>query len=104
VSENVDAVLPEGGVDIQSITKPMNLVAWPSVSSEFFRALRIPVRAGRLFRDVGEPERVAVVSESAARILWPGEDPIGKRVSNGIARDNRHIRCRGVPSPNPADN
>src|SRR4029450_4275359 len=32
-----------------------------------------------LFADDGEKELVAVVSESAARKTWPGENPIGKR-------------------------
>jgi putative ABC transport system permease protein len=40
----------------------------------------IAPREGRFFRE-GEMDEVAVVSESAARTLWPGENPIGKRVS-----------------------
>jgi putative ABC transport system permease protein len=54
-------------------------VAWPAVSSEYLAAMGIPLRDGRFFRE-GEPEAVAVVSESAARLLWPGEKPIGKRI------------------------
>src|SRR5262249_26411805 len=45
------------------------LVPRPAVSVDYFRTMRIPLRAGRLFRD-GEPEHVVVVSESAARALW----------------------------------
>lgn len=56
------------------------LVAWPTVSSDYFRTMKIPLRDGRLFRD-GESEHVAVLSESAARAVFPGADPIGRRVT-----------------------
>ena len=45
--------------------------------------MNIPLRAGRFFtdRDRGEAPRVAIVSESTAQRLWPGQDAIGKRIS-----------------------
>jgi putative ABC transport system permease protein len=48
----------------------------------YFRAMRIPLRQGRLFdaHDDSRSPEVALVSESAARRLWPGEDAIGKRI------------------------
>ena len=53
-----------------------------SVSADYFAALDIPLSRGRAFtrddRD-GSPA-VAIVSESAARLLWPNSDPIGRRV------------------------
>jgi predicted permease len=49
----------------------------------YFETLRIPLRAGRLFTtdDRADTARVAIVSEATARRLWPGEDPIGRRIS-----------------------
>jgi putative ABC transport system permease protein len=49
----------------------------------YVETLRIPLRAGRLFtdRDTAQSPRVAIVGESTARRLWPGQDPIGKRLS-----------------------
>jgi hypothetical protein len=58
----------------------MKLVAWPAISSEYLQAMGIPLREGRFFHEE-EKEDVAIVSESAARMLWPGQNPIGKRVS-----------------------
>ena len=47
-----------------------------------FRTLGIPLLRGRTFTDadVAGQSRVAVISETAARRFWPGEDPIGQRV------------------------
>ena len=49
----------------------------------YFETLRIPLRGGRFFteQDTGKSPRVAIVSESTARRLWPGQDPLGKRLS-----------------------
>ena len=58
------------------------------VSANYFRALGIPVLAGRTFgpQDTPESPRVTIVSESVARALWPGEDPIGRTVDWNGAR------------------
>ena len=52
------------------------------VGPDHFKTLGIPVRRGRVFGpgDVAGAPRVTVISETAARRFWPGEDPIGKRV------------------------
>jgi predicted permease len=50
----------------------------------YFRALGIPLRAGRSFDDrdrLGSPHS-ALVDEAAAELFWPGESPIGKRISS----------------------
>ncbi len=51
-------------------------------TGKFFRALGVPLVQGRTFtaRDTFDTLPVIVVSESAARRFWPGEDPIGKRL------------------------
>ena len=53
------------------------------VAPDYFRTLSIPIRKGRAFTPedrVGSP-KVVIVSESTARKLWPGQDPIGRRIA-----------------------
>jgi predicted permease len=51
------------------------------VSPSYFDTLGIPILRGRTFtRQEGETgARVGIISESGARRLWPGEDPLGRR-------------------------
>jgi putative ABC transport system permease protein len=55
------------------------------VSPDYFTALRISVRAGRVFtsQDTSSTMPVAVIDETLARQYWPGEDPVGKRIRQG---------------------
>ena len=54
-----------------------------SVSAGYFEAMGIRLVAGRVFsdRDNAAAPGVVILSESVARRIWPGEDPIGKRLS-----------------------
>jgi len=62
---------------------PGYIVDKPVVSPDYFRAMGIRLLSGRAFagRDTAAAPGVVVVSQSVARVLWPGEDPIGKRIS-----------------------
>ena len=53
----------------------------------YFLAAGIALRSGRLYSDADR--WMAVVSESAARQRWPGQDPIGRQVSISHARMGR---------------
>ncbi len=61
-----------------------------SVSPDYFRVMKIPLKRGRLFtdRDVSTTEPVAIISESCAKSQFPGEDPIGKHIQLG-GRDDK---------------
>ena len=54
-------------------------------SGHYFEAMEIPLREGRLFNDddTASKPRVAVVDDYMAQQLWPGQDPIGKRLHFG---------------------
>jgi putative ABC transport system permease protein len=56
----------------------------------YFHTMGIPLRAGRDFteRDTPEAPGVIILNETLARRHWPGEDPIGKRVTLDDPRDN----------------
>ena len=49
----------------------------------YFRTMGIAFTAGEPFRDSDRNRHVAVVSETAARRVWPGQNAIGKRFSRG---------------------
>ncbi|MEY2557876.1 MAG: hypothetical protein QOE34_1301 [Verrucomicrobiota bacterium] len=56
-----------------------------TVSSDYFRALGIPLVRGRVFneRDKLDATPVCLISESLANRLWPGMDAIGQRLKMG---------------------
>jgi predicted permease len=55
------------------------------VGGDYFRTMEIPIVAGRLFNehDTRANPRVAIADERMAEDLWPGQDPIGRRVRTG---------------------
>jgi putative ABC transport system permease protein len=61
-----------------------------NVSPGFFDTIGASMAAGRSFQD-GDNDRAApvvIVNEALARSVWPGEDPIGKRLKPGDGTDN----------------
>jgi putative ABC transport system permease protein len=51
-------------------------------NANYFRTLGIPILRGRGFLETDREKapNVVVVSQTAARTFWPGQDPIGKRL------------------------
>jgi putative ABC transport system permease protein len=54
---------------------------WTYVSESFFETMEIPILRGRQFSREDGPAAtpVVIVSQTMARRLWPGQDPIGRR-------------------------
>jgi putative ABC transport system permease protein len=69
-------------------------------SPDYFSTLGQPLLAGRPFRasDVFTSPSVAIVSQSAAKQFWPGEDPVGTRLvgSRNAAGQTQFITIVGV--------
>jgi predicted permease len=57
------------------------------VNTDYFGALRIPLREGRLFgaEDKADAPPAVVIGESTARRFWPNESAVGKRIKMGDA-------------------
>lgn len=54
------------------------------VEPDYFKTLGIQLLSGRTFHaQAGQPEPAVVVSESAAQLLWPGENPMGRSLRLG---------------------
>jgi putative ABC transport system permease protein len=75
-------VILEGQSDTQESARINPTLSYQVATPGYFTAMRIQLRRGRLFndRDNMASPRVAIVSESAARALWRGDDPIGRRI------------------------
>jgi putative ABC transport system permease protein len=60
--------------------------ALSSISANYFEVMGMRRLKGRVFTaaDAAEAPRVAVINETLARRLWPGDDPIGKRLKTGM--------------------
>jgi putative ABC transport system permease protein len=77
-SQEHDGVQIEGRED--SGTLPHVVQSW--VLDDYFSTMGITLQRGRLFTPedrLGTPD-VVVISETAARTYWPGQDPLGKRM------------------------
>ena len=78
-----------------------------TVDEQYFRTLGTPIRQGRSFneRDTASSLPVVIVNETFARTIWPGQDPIGRRIQvrpseRPVPRSGWCRRGREVP---PAD-
>lgn len=88
-----------------------------TVSPTYFSTMGIPVLRGRTFNDLDQLESrpVMLISQSAAAQLFPGEDPIGRRIDWGFNQGEwRHVyreivgivgdvRSRGLHEPGGSD-
>lgn len=64
-----------------------------TVTPNYFQTMGIPVVRGRplLDSDTEGGEPVVVVSDSIARVIWPGQDPLGKCMSTGTKPGCAHV-------------
>jgi putative ABC transport system permease protein len=66
--------------------------------ANYFRAMRIPLKRGRLFTDqeAAEMRHVVVINEMFARQHFPNEDPLGRRATIYMKDDNQPCEIIGV--------
>ncbi|HUF24866.1 MAG TPA: ABC transporter permease [Vicinamibacterales bacterium] len=90
--------------EVLATEEPRSNVTCNTVTPSFFDTLKIPIVRGRGFtaQDTSTSTRVVIVNETLARQIWPGQDPIGKRLIVprpdgrlwevvGVARDSKYI-------------
>jgi predicted permease len=65
-----------------------------SVSPGYFRVMAIPLTSGRLFdeHDIASKPRVSLISLAMARMYFPNENPIGKKLAFGFPPDGTVVR------------
>jgi putative ABC transport system permease protein len=76
--------LAEGTFQVEGSKRPPGfMVDKPCVSPGYFKAMGMSVLRGRDFTesDSATTPGVVIVSQTVARVLWPGQDPIGERIS-----------------------
>jgi putative ABC transport system permease protein len=78
------AIQIEGGGSAEAETPQAICQTWHM--GNYFQTLGIPLLKGRSFTlgDRTDAPPVAIVSEAMGRKLWPGQDPIGKRIRWGV--------------------
>lgn len=83
LDQNTTSAYPEGQPQPQPEDMPVAI--YDSVSPQYFRAMGIPLVAGRDFvdSDTAKSPGVVIVNETLAQKFWPGQNPIGKRVRSG---------------------
>ena len=112
-SELVDRLRPIGGVQSVGLTShlPMYRFGWNGemsiqggnpwgpgeaplveyrwIAGDYFKTMGIPLVQGRLFssQDRKGTLQVAVINRAMAEKFWPGQNPIGKRVTPGNGTD-----------------
>jgi putative ABC transport system permease protein len=110
-STNVSTQIAIEGRELSPAALPE--VEFRRAVAEYFRAMAIPVLRGRTFTpdDIATAPRVCVINQTTAARLFPGEDPIGRRLrigSNpqaqwitiiGIIGDVRHSSLEETPKP-----
>jgi putative ABC transport system permease protein len=84
-------------------------------STGYFETMNIPLRSGRLVteQDVANNTHLVVINEAMAKRFWPGEDPVGRRISTatssgqqtqwqtivGVVGNVRHLGLDTEPRP-----
>jgi len=58
------------------------MVAYSAISPTYFRTLKTPLLAGREFddRDLPNAPQVTIINETAARLYFAGENPLGRKL------------------------
>jgi len=98
------------GAPVRPTERPSALLM--AVADDYFATMGMPLESGRPFdtHDNGTTRQVAIVNQTLARMLWPGQDVIGRRLSTngpdgpwrevvGVVRDAKYLFLWEDPRP-----
>ena len=88
----------EGQANTPAAASANPVLNWEWITNGYFEAMRIPLIRGRVFddSDTSRSPLVAIVSAAAAARVWPGQDPIGKRLHLSLSQDGEWHTVVGV--------
>jgi predicted permease len=74
-----------GGISVEGYTPPPGQELQVDIriaSTDYFRAMGVPLRKGRYFTedDTADKPQVVIIDEKFARRFWPDSDPVGKHL------------------------
>ncbi len=99
------------GIELPGGPKSSRMSTFRSVvGHDFLKTMGIPMVYGRPFNahDTKKSERVAIINQRLAQMLFPGVNPIGRTIQNGthlllkvigICRDAKYHNLRSDPPP-----
>ncbi len=109
-SQTVVTVAPEGYQFPKG--RETEIVFGAAVDAAYFRTLNIEIKSGRAFTDDDRAgsRRVAIVNQQFAKMFWPEQDPVGKRVRLdsapgpaaevvGVAKTGHYLAVNEAPAP-----
>jgi len=68
------------------------------VAPGYFQAMGIPLLQGRDFgpADTGDAPKAVIINDTMARRAWPGQNPVGQRITRGDGKDRETLEVIGV--------
>jgi putative ABC transport system permease protein len=103
-AENMSSLHIEGHA-ADPLERP-SLTFWKSVTPGYFETIGIPLVRGRLFtdRDRAGAQKVLIVNEAFVKMFLPGEDPLGRVVTNfgeivGVVGDTKNMSITEAGEP-----
>ena len=103
LSDSLPPDMPSGSdnftIEGQSVVEQERPVAYfIRVSPDYFRALGVRLRSGRYLTaaDIADAPQVVLINETMQRRFFPNENPIGKRLNLGSAREPDWEQIVGV--------
>jgi predicted permease len=75
------------------------MASWRPITRDYFRTFGMREPRGRTFTDAenfDSTARVVIINQAIADRFWPGQDPLGKRLSTGLADNAEWLTVVGV--------